>query len=226
MNTRGCATVLVGLCLATVARGEETVTSRGVTYRIVAVNSSYHVRPVGDTTSRPSREESLARCDDLVAAILARATAGGRRVEFVRDRVLLLRRGRRWVDYSQRHQGYRVVGAGARVNLNENGRIDLLSLQYESEEFPTFVPRDTTVLREIAVRAVPDTITGPPFEAVLMIDPRGEAPSRLIYFVIFPVRAKDRDRGWQVDVDAVTGEVLHSETTTRHVIDRRDPSPR
>jgi hypothetical protein len=50
-----------------------------------------------------------------------------------------------------------------------------------------------------------------------MIDPNGEAPARLVYLVVFPVRARGMDGGWQVDVDAVTGQVLRSETTFRQV---------
>jgi hypothetical protein len=224
MNTRGFTAILVGLCLGTSASGGETVTSDGtmtshsVTYRIVGVNSSYMVTPLRDPTTRLSDEESLARCDELVAAVLARVTAG-ERVEFVRDRIYSPPGGQGWVDYSQRHQGYRIVSAGARVNRDPSGRIFLMGLQYESRHLPTFVARDTTALVKVASRAVPHRITGPPLQAEVMVG--GDAPSGLTCFVIFPIRYQGMDSGWQVDVDAVTGEVFHSASTARHASGNR-----
>lgn len=211
--------VLVGLCLAMPVRAEETLlTSRGVTYRVItAVKGYYLVVPGRDTMPQPDPEESIARCDDLVAAIVALATAGGPRPEFARGPIVPQGRGTSFVDYPQRHQGYQVLGAGARVNLDQGGRIESMGFQYEDEAFPIFKPKDTTALRRTARRAVPRRITGPPIEERLVINTTGEAPARLTYYAIYPVRDWGRDSGWQVTVDAVTGKVLHSRSTIWHV---------
>ena len=49
-----------------------------------------------------------------------------------------------------------------------------------------------------------------------MIDPMGEAPARLSYYVTYPVREQGADGGWQVILDAVTGKVVSSATTSMH----------
>lgn len=224
MKARFATSVLVGICLATIAQSEETrivrevLTSHGVRYRITGVNDSYSARPdYSGTISPPALglEESLERCDSLVAAILELAAPAGAEAAFLRE-AEPLDRGRTWVDYLQRHQGYPIVGAGARLHLDIQGRIEFAGLQYEAETFPIFKPLKVAGLLEIAERAVPYLITGPPLQADLMIDPQGDSPARLFYFVVFPIRARARDSGWQVSVDAITGELISSQTTDVH----------
>ena len=207
-------TVLFMLCAVPCAQGQEILTVGGARYRFSGVNNSFIVHPEGTQPDTLTLEESLARCDELVAAILERATPTGRKVAFLRDRTVPLPRSLTWVEYSQRHQGYRIVGAGGRIGLDARGRITFAGLQYESEKFRTFKPRNIAALAATARRAVPRRIIGPPLHADLMIDPMGEAPARLSYYITYPVREQGADGGWQVIMDAVTGKVVSSATSS------------
>lgn len=221
---KGLVFTAVLICLSVAASAQvqvdEVLTSHGVRYRLTGVNDSYFVRPQFGlvTPYRPAldEEESLARCDSLVAAILARAAGDRKPPRFLRDRMVPQPGGGSWVDYSQRHQGHRIVSAGARLILDPLGRIESAGLQYEPKKLPIFKPLNVAGLHEIAERAVPYEITGPPFQADLMIDTQGDSPARLFYLVVFPIRAHGRDGGWQVRVNAVTGELIASETTAIH----------
>jgi hypothetical protein len=221
MRTLRFATALVSLCLVPCAHGQEMIrqellTVGGAKYRLSGVNGSFIAHPEGAQPDMLTLDQSLARCDELVAVIIARAAPAGRKAPFVRDRTVPLRHGLTWVEYSQRHQGYRIVGGGGRIELNAAGGISFAGLQYESETFPSFKPRDLAALARAAKRAVPRPITGPPLQAELMIDPNGGAPARLMYYITYPVRERGHDGGWQVSVDAVTGKVLRSATTSVH----------
>ena len=220
MKVQVFTAVLMCLSVTASAQTDEVLTLHGLRYRITGVNDFYFVRPQFGlvTPYRPAldEEESLARCDSLVAAILALAAGDRNPPRFLRDRMVPQPGGGSWVDYSQRHQGYRIVSAGARLILDPLGRIESAGLQYESRKLPIFKPLNVAGLHEIAERAVPYQITGPPFQADLMIDTQGDSPARLLYFVVFPIRARGQDSGWQVRVNAVTGELIASETTAIH----------
>jgi hypothetical protein len=193
--------------------GPEILSVGGARYRLTGVNGSFIAHPVDYLPGMLTLDQSLARCDELVAAIIERATPTGRKAPFVRDRTVPLRHDRTWVEYSQRHQGYRIVGGGGRIELDSEGKISSAGVQYESERFPMFKPKALSALARKAERAVPRLITGPAAQAELMIDPNGEAPARLLYFVVYPVRDQGHESGWQVSVDAVTGKVIRSATT-------------
>jgi hypothetical protein len=218
MKTLLFATALVSLCVVPCAHGQEIIrqeilTVGGANYRLSGVNGSFMARPEGSQPDTLTLEESLARCDKLVAAIIERAAPTGRKAPFIRDRTVPQGHGLTWVEYSQRDQGYRIVGAGGRIEVVVGGWINFAGLQYESEKFTSFKPRDVAALSRIAKRAVPRPIIGPPLQAELMIDPNGDEPARLMYHVIYPVRERGRDGGWQVSMDAVTGKVVSSVTT-------------
>lgn len=221
MKTLLFATLLFSLCVVPRARGQEMIRQELLTvgdarYRLSGVNGSFIARPEGAQPDTLTLEESLARCDELVAAIIERATPAGRKAPLIRDRTVPQGHGSTWVEYSQRHQGYRIVGGGGRLELGAGGGITFAGVTYESETFPRFKPRDVAALARIARRAVPRPITGPAAQAELMIDPAGEAPARLLYIAVYPVRERGGDGGWQVSVDAVTGKVVSSATTSVH----------
>lgn len=218
MKTLLLTTAMVWLCVVPCAHGQEIrqepLTVGGARYRLSGVNGSFIAHPDGPQPGVLTLDQSLARCDALVAAILERATPTGGKAPFVRDRTAPQGHGVTCVEYSQRHQGYRIVGGGARIQLNAGGGISFAGLQYESGTLPSFKPRDLASLARVAKRAVPRPITGPPLHAELMIDPNGGAPARLMYCITYPVRERGHESGWQVSVDAVTGKVIHSATTT------------
>lgn len=227
MKTLLFATLLFTLCVVPLgasqrgAYGQEMIRQEllvvgGVRYRLSGVNGSFMALPEGSQPDTLTLEESLARCDELVAAIIERAAPAGRKAPFIRDRAVPQGHDRTWVEYSQRHQGYRILGAGGRIEVVVGGRIHFAGLGYESERFASFKPRSVAALSWIARWAVPRWTTGPPLQAELMIDPNGEAPARLLYFVTYPVWEWGREGGWQVTVDAVTGKVVRSTTTTMH----------
>lgn len=225
MKTLLVATVLISLGIVPGAQGQditrqELITASGARYRVSGVNGSFMALPEGGQPSMPTMDESLALCDELVAAILEWATPAGRKPPHVLDRTVPLLHGRTWVDYSQRHQGYRVLGYGARIELDAAGRISSAGVQYESEAFPRFKPRNVASLEKVARWAVGRAITGPALMAEIMVDPNGDAPARLIYYAIFPVLEFGREAGWQVAVDAITGKVISSGSTTKHVAAR------
>jgi len=193
---------------------QEPLTVGDARYRLTGVDGSFTAHPDGTQPQGLTWDQSLARCDALVAAIIARATPAGRKAPFVLERTVPQPQGQNWVEYSQRHQGYRILGGGARIGLDAGGRITFAGVQYESEEFPTFKPRPLAILAWNARWAVPRWTTGPAMQAELMIDPMGDAPARLVYLVVYPVREWGHESGWQVSVDAVTGKVVSSRTTT------------
>src|SRR5262245_44273215 len=106
---------------ATIAAGQETLVSNGIVYRVSNYEKSYRVDWVNaDTASAGVRLESAAilqRCDDLIRAILAKASVDSSRILFGRDRIDSLRGGRSWIVYFQRHQGYRNLGGGVRLEV-------------------------------------------------------------------------------------------------------------
>ena len=48
---------------------------------------------------------------------------------------------------------------------------------------------------------------------LLGIDPMGYGRARLLYHATFLVETRGRKEGWKVVIDAVTGELLNSEST-------------
>jgi hypothetical protein len=210
------ASGLVALCLATFAHAQDVVVASGVRYRVSAVNSSLILVPEVPFASRkPDRalreDEKLARCDELVArALEARGLPDSGQASLVRDRVEPRPENRSWVLYVQRHQGYRILGAGGRLELDSYGRILFAGLSCETEKLRTFRPMDSVALEKLAAPAVPHPRLGAPVSQELMIDPMGDAPAQLRAYFIYQIRANDRVEGWQVTLDAVTGEVLGS----------------
>src|SRR5262249_37426186 len=144
--------------------------------------------------------------------ILRHANVDRTKIEFVRDSTDQLSRGSR-VIYRQRHHGYPILSAGAALTLDEAGYIELAGLNYESRELPTFVPMDSARLRKIAARAVTLPHPGEPWTELLGIDPMGYGRDRLLHHATFLVETRGRKEGWKVVIDAVTGELLNSEST-------------
>jgi hypothetical protein len=112
--------------------------------------------------------------------------------------------------YAQRHQDYRIVGAGGRLELDSYGRIVFAGLTCETEKLRTFRAMDSAALARRAASAVPHPRLGAPVSQELMIDPMGDAPAQLRAYVVYRVRAHDIVEGWQVILNAETGEVLDS----------------
>jgi len=206
---------------ATLARAQDVVAQDvvvafGDRYRVSRVNSSIMLVPeTAPARRRPARAlpaaEKLSRCDEFVAlALKAQGLAGPEGARLVRDRVEPRPEDRSWVLYSQRHQGYRIVGAGGRTELDANGRVRFAGLTCETESLRTFRPMDLAALVRLAAPAVPHPRVGPPIRQELMIDPLGDAPAQLRAYVVYQVRANDRVEGWQVILDAETGKVIDS----------------
>jgi hypothetical protein len=220
MKTVIFASGIVALCLATFAHAQDVfqgvIVASGVRYRLSAVNSSLILVPeVSFASRKPKRalrqDEKLARCDEFVAlALEARGLADSGEASLVRDRVEPLPENRTWVLYDQRHQGYRILGAGGRLELDSYGRIVFAGLTYETEKLRTFLPMDSAALVKRAASAVPHPRLGAPISQELMIDPLGDAPAQLRAYVVYQVRANDLVEGWQVTLDAESGEVLDS----------------
>ena len=236
MKTVILASGLVAHCLATFAHAQDVVqdvvVASGVRYRVSAVNSSLILVPEVPLTSRkPERalqqDEKLSRCDEFVAlALKARGLADSGEARLVRDRVEPRPENRSWVLYVQRHQGYRILGAGGRLELDSYGRILFAGFTYETEKLRTFRPMDSVALEKRAASAVPHPRLGAPISQELMIDPLGDAPAQLRAYVVYQVRANHRVEGWQVILDAVTGEVLDSFSLVMNAESPRAGKPR
>jgi hypothetical protein len=231
------ASGLVALCVASLAHAQRVVVdslvASGVRYRLAAVNSTLMLRPeVPFATTKPEstlgQDETLHRCDEFVAlALKASGLADSGGAGLVRDRVEPRPERGSWVVYAQRHQGYRILGAGGRLELDSRGRILSAGLTYETEQLRTFpAPMDSVALEKRAAAAVPHPRLGAPMSLELMIDPLGEAPAQLRAYVVYRVRVNDRVEGWQVILDAVTGKVLDSFTLVRYVESPRAGGPR
>lgn len=231
------ASGLVALCVADFARAQDvldtSVVASGIRYRLSAVNSSLILRPeVPFGATRPERtlreDAELSRCDELVAlALKARGWADSGAAGLARDRVEGLPEQKRWVLYVQRHQGYRIVGAGGRLELDSYGRIVYAGLSYETEKLRTFqTPLDSVALQKRAAAAVPHPRLGAPIRQELMIDPMGDAPAQLRAYVIYRVRVNDDVEGWEVILDAETGKVLESFSLLMNVESSRAGRPR
>ena len=159
--------------------------------------------------------ERRARCDEMVA-LMARSVEAGPKARYAPERRGEYRGGSEEV-YAQRHGRYRVLSGGARLLLDERGEISEAFLTFEIEDFPVFQAKPEAALARAARRAVPSPILGKPRQPEFLIDPNGDAPARLVYFVTFPVRNHGHLSGWSVNVDAVTGKVLYSSSTDRNV---------
>ena len=124
------ASTLAALCLATIARAQDVIrdvfVASGIRYRVSAVSSpqfgmSLQAVPEVPLAAPNSAhtlplDEQLSRCDEFVArALEARGLAGSGDARLVRDRVEPRPGNRSWVLYAQRHQGYRILGAGGRL---------------------------------------------------------------------------------------------------------------
>lgn len=207
---------VAALCLATFARAQEVVVISGVRYRIARVNSSLMLIPDAPfAASKSARalptDEMLSRCDQFVARALAvRGLPDTGDARLVRDRVEARPEKRTWVLYVQRHQGYRILGAGGRLEVDSCGRVLFAGLTCETEELRSFRPMDSAALEKLAAPAVPHPRVGPPTHQELMIDPLGEAPAELRAFVVYRVRNNNRVEGWQVILNAETGKVVDS----------------
>lgn len=201
------------LCLANCARAQEVVTISGVRYRVAGVNSTLMLIP--DAPFAAARAlphgEKLSRCDEFVArALEARGLPDSGDARLVRDRVEARPEKRTWVIYAQRHQGYRILGAGGRLEIDSCGRVLFAGLTCETEELRDFRPMDSAALEKLAAPAVPHPRVGPPIQQELMIDPLGDAPAELRAFVVYRVRNNSRVESWQVILDAETGKVVDS----------------
>src|ERR1043165_2678894 len=149
------ALAILGLSFAALGRAESVV-SNGISYRVSVAQSSVILAPEAPFTSKApattlQMDEKLSRCDDFVAAALQSAglvSEGG--VGLVRDRVESRPDGQSWVLYSQYHQGYRILGAGGRLEIDTYGRVVFAGLSHESEELRTFHPMNGTALEQHA----------------------------------------------------------------------------
>ena len=210
------AIVAVALCVASIAHAQDIASDvlvvSDVRYRLTAVNSSLMLRPdVPFATRGPgpvlAQDEKLARCDQFVALALA---SRGYPAVLVRVRVEPTRDDQVSVVYEQRHQGYKIIGAGGRLEVDSRGRVQFAGLTYETEKLRTFRPMSPAALAKRAAPAVPHPRLGPPISQELMIDPLGDAPAQLRAYFIYQVKNRDRPEPWEVIVDAETGEVRES----------------
>src|SRR5262249_44225660 len=113
----------------------------------------------------------------------------------------------------QRHQGYRILGGGGRVEIDSLGRVSRGGFTYETEKLRIFQAMKSAALEKLARAAVPFPRQGPPVSQELMIDPLGDAPAELRDFVLYQVKRNGRVEGWQVIVNAETGKVVDSRST-------------
>lgn len=214
---------LAGIGFATFARAQDeaqgVVVASGVRYRFTSVNSILMLQPE-DTLATPpvlSQGERLARCDTLVAAALkTRWLVDPADPTLVRARAQSLPEKKSWVVYVQRHQGYRILGPGARLELDASGQILFGGITYEREKLREFRPLSLAALEKHAATAVPHPRVGPVFSQELIIDPLDDAPAELRDYVVFQVRNRGHVEGWQVIVNAETGKIVYSSSTVRH----------
>jgi hypothetical protein len=218
---------LVALCAAGLAHGQDTfqgsVVASGVRYRVSGVKSVLMATPefpfdAGKPERAPTQDETLSRCDEFVAlALKARGFADTGRAGLVRGHVEPMRGSRNLVVYEQRNQGYKVLGAGGRLELDAYGRILFAGLTYESENFPIFrAPLNSVALENLAASAVPHRIVEPPIRQELMIDPMDDAPAQLRAYVVYRVQVDHAIEGWEVILDAVTGRIINSFSLMMH----------
>ena len=140
------------------------------------------------------------------------------KVQFVHASVIDIGRHGLSVTYHQLEQGFPIIGAGGQIVFDDYGEITNAGLGCDSRQFPPFVPRDSLTLWKIAIRAVPlQASGGPVFTKFAIESPTGGGPSHLLYQAVFQVTQKGRDHSWEVNVDAVTGEVLYSGDAERYV---------
>jgi len=220
------ASTLATLYLASFARAQnvvrDVIVAFGDRYRVSAVNTSLMLIPEGSfATRKPARalteDEKLSRCDEFVAlALKTQGLPDPGDVRLVRDRVEPRPEERRWVLYSQRHQGYRILGAGGRIELDAYGRVLFAGVNYETEKLRAFRAMDSAALGKRAASVVRQRRVGPSVSQELMIDPLGDAPAELRAYVIYQVRARNRLEGWQVTLDAETGRVIDSSSLFMH----------
>ena len=196
------------------------------------VNECFMLRPEDSLATRNAaralpENEKLSQCDELVALTLkSQGLPGPGQAGLVRERVEPGRDGRCLVLYLQHHQGYRILGAGGRLELDSHGHIVFAGFTYETEKLRNFRPMDSVTLERRAASAVPHPRLGPPISQELMIDPLGDAPAQLRDYVVYQVRANDRVEGWQVMLDAETGKVLDSRSTFMNVESPQAGRPR
>jgi hypothetical protein len=220
MKTVILAAGLVALSLATVAYAQQLIVISGVRYRVGAVNSSLILRPEDDHPTRKpgpalKQDEMLVRCDEFVAlALKAQGWPNSGEGRLVRDHLEPQRDDRTLVVYTQRHQGYRILGTGGRVEIDSYGRVLFAGLTWEQEKLRNFRPMNAVMLEKRAAAAVPYPRVGAPYSQELMIDPLGDAPAQLRDYVIYQVRRNHRVEGWQIMLNAETGKVLGSATTS------------
>jgi len=222
------------------------ITSQGIRYRVYSSNfdteTPFILDPIVDPeaaadsglTASPKQVEILRRCDELVADALRMIP--GEKPPFSRDRIDSLGRGRAWVIYSQRHQGYPVISGSARLELDEHGRIARAWLTYEAAKLPSFRPKAEDKLQKIARAAVPYRITGEPKVMEFMVQPpRGEGwgpvapashgrqpefkyrrylPAQMLYYIVYPVQDNGHHEmctspyTWRITLDAVASKVI------------------
>lgn len=216
------ASTLAALGLATFARAQDEFRGEldvsGIQYRVAGVNSVLMLRPEDPLPTPKSApalklDQKLSRCDEFVAlALKLWGRAGSRDARLVRERVEPQRGDRSLVVYSQRHQGYEILGGGGRLEIDSHGRVLFAGLGYETEKLRDFRPMNFAALQKLAASAVPHRM-GPPVEHGLKIDPLGDAPAELRAYLIYMVRNRGRLEGWQVVVNAETGKVVHSAST-------------
>ena len=232
MKTALLISTLATIFLATLADAQDmaqgVVVASGVRYRFSSVNTLLILRPDSSDSDKPARvlsqSERMARCDELVAAALKeRGLPGPGNPGLVRDRVEGLPHESSWVIYSQRHQGYRVLGAGGRLELDSHGRIQFAGLSYETEKLRHFQPLDSAAIEKRAAAAVPHSRVGGPFSQELMIDPLEGAPAELRSYFTYRIRNHDQIEGWQVIVNAETGKVIDSSSTVRQIDSQAHP---
>jgi len=237
------ASVLTALGVAPSAHAQEIV-AFGDRYRFTAVNSTFGLAPELPFASRKAaraltHDELLARSDEFAAlALKTWGMSGPGAAGFVRDRVETANGF--WVIYSQRHQGYPIYGTGGRIELDACGRALFCGLSYAAEKLRDFRPRDSTALERIAASAVRHAWmerqqrvksgwvpfweaprVGWPVEQGMMIQHPGgslsTAPAELDAWFVYGL-SSDRGRmheGWQVVLNAETGKVVDSSSTTR-----------
>ena len=161
------ASMFAVLSVATMARAQDVIVAFGDRYRVSSVNStspSVPKSPSGpvarsrDYTRSPARSErSVCRARPGIAGLSGLGSIG-----MVREKVETRGDHRTFVVYAQRDQGYRIIGAGGRIELDSYGRVIRGGLTYQTEKPRTFRPMTVAALERIAAAAVPHPREGPP----------------------------------------------------------------